>query len=61
MQLSVEEVITLSFALDIADEEISNVLAAGDPKRLEKVSDFLELVKLLRKRIDITIAGLSIN
>jgi len=61
MQLSVEEVITLSFALDIADEEISNVLAAGDPKRLQKVSDFLELVKLLRKRIDITIAGLSIN
>jgi len=61
MQLSVEEVITLSFALDIADEEITNVLAAGDPKRLEKVSDFLELVKLLRKRIDITIAGLSIN
>lgn len=61
MQLSVEEVITLSFALDIADEEITNVLAAGDPKRLQKVSDFLELVKLLRKRIDITIAGLSIN
>lgn len=66
MKLSDQELLTLKFALSMANEELSNIIAAGDPKFMCDVmasiardqtseKNFLNEVKVLQKRVDKTI------
>ena len=67
MKLSDQELITLKFALSMANEELSNIIATGDPEFWENLGvgnidreqtsekNFLNEVKLLQKRVNKTI------
>ena len=67
MKLSDQELITLKFALSMANEELSNIIATGDPEFWKDLGvgnidreqtsekDFLSEVELLQKRVDKTI------
>ena len=66
MKLSDQELLTLKFALSMANEELSNIIAAGDPEFMSDVmgsiardqtseKNFLSEVELLQKRVDKTI------
>ena len=67
MKLSDQELLTLKFALSMANEELSNIIATGDPEFWENLGvgniskdqtsekNFLNEVKILQKRVDKTI------